>query len=300
MKKTSKTTPISGTKLVFFGSGPVSAASLSSLRGDFEIEAVVTKPSTAKEMAACAPDAPQFAVSNRRELSQLFAEREFTSRLGVVVDFGIIIGQDVIGRFPLGIINSHFSLLPRWRGADPISFAILHGDKTTGVSLMVIDESLDTGDLLSQETMAIPPGCTTPQLTDQLVRLSNAMLRKFLPRYAEGKLRPYPQPDSEQATYSRKLEKQDGVIDWHKPAEQIEREIRAFAGWPRSVGEIGGHSLIITAAKVIGKNGKPGGYEASKDSLAVFCGKGALDIQRVQPPGKKQMPIADFLRGYQL
>ncbi len=300
MKKQSKTTPNSGIKLVFFGSGPVSAASLASLSKGFDIEAVITKPSTAKEMAACAPDVPLHTVNNRGELSRLFDSKKFTSQLGVVVDFGIIISSDVIGHFHLGIVNSHFSLLPRWRGADPISFAILHGDEQTGVSLMLIDEGLDTGDLLAQQSLDIPPSCTTPELTEKLIVLSNRMMAKTLPRYTGGLVRPYPQPNPTQATYSRKLTKADGLIDWNKPAIQIERQIRAFAGWPRSTAKIGEHSLIISSAKVLDKTGKPGNYEAHKGKLLVFCSRGALDILSVQPPGKKQMPISAFLAGHKL
>jgi methionyl-tRNA formyltransferase len=286
--------------LVFFGSGPVSAATLEFVSANFEVEAVVTKPSTFEEMKASAPKTPVYTAKDQAGLSKLVPGKRFKSRLGLVVDFGIIIGKDVIDSFPLGIVNSHFSLLPRWRGADPISFAILAGDKQTGASLMLIDQSLDTGDLIAQEKLDIPPGCTTPELTEKLVGLSNKMLRECLPKYAGGVLKPYPQPDQTEATYSRKLTKSDGIIDWDKPAERIEREIRAFAGWPRSVGEIGGYSLIIASAKVIAESGKPGDYEASKDSLVVFCGKGALDIRQAQPPGKKQMPIAAFLRGYNI
>lgn len=286
--------------LVFFGSGPVSAATLSFLKDNFNIEAVITKPSTLGQMRAKSSSVPIFQVKNRSELTSLLKEKKFKSKAGLVVDFGIVIEKPAIDCFPLGIVNSHFSLLPRWRGADPISFAILSGDKKTGVSLMLIDESLDTGDLIAQEALDIPPKCTTPRLTEELIALSNDMLKRYLPRYMDGKLSPYPQPSAETATYSRKLQKADGIIDWNKPAPEIERQIRAFAGWPKSFGRIGKHSLIIAGSEAIDKSGKPGSYEAGKNSLVVFCGEKALDIKSVQPAGKKVMPISAFLAGYQL
>jgi methionyl-tRNA formyltransferase len=286
--------------LVFFGSGPVSAATLSFLRGIFKIEAVVTKPSTANEMQAAAAGPPVYQVRDRRELTKLVRQKKFASRLGLVVDFGIIIEKPAIDSFPLGIVNSHFSLLPRWRGADPISFAILSGDKKTGVSLMLIDESLDTGDLIAQEPVEIASNATTPELTKKLIAHSNSMLECKLPEYLSGELAPYPQPDAKKATYSRKLQKSDGLVDWNKPAEIIERQIRAFSGWPKSFARIGKHSLIITMAETIAESGKPGEYETGKDNLVVFCGDKALDIKQVQPPGKKEMPIGAFLAGYKL
>jgi methionyl-tRNA formyltransferase len=190
--------------------------------------------------------------------------------------------------------------LPRWRGADPISFAVLSGDKKTGVSLMLIDESLDTGDLIAQESIELFPNYTTPTLTEDLINLSNRMLADYIPKYIAGKIKPYPQPHPETATYSRKLEKKDSVIDWQKPATDIERQVRAFSGWPKSVGRIGGQMVIVASAEVVSKNGRPGDYETTKKRLVVFCGKNALDIKEVQPPGKKQMPISAFLAGYKL
>lgn len=286
--------------LVFFGSGPVSAATLRCMISRFRVEAVITKPSTYEEMRRIASGIPVYAIANKAELASLVSSKKFESKLGLVVDFGIIISPEVVDDFDLGIVNSHFSLLPRWRGADPISFAILEGDKQTGVSLMLIDKSLDTGNLIAQEKLDIPPESTTPELTDRLIRMSNRMIGKYLPLYAEGKINPYPQSGRQKATYSRKLTKQDGRIDWQLSAEQIERQIRAFAGWPKSTGEINGHPLIITAAAVINKSGKPGGHEAGKNALVVNCGKNALNILSVQPPGKKEMSITAFLRGHQL
>jgi methionyl-tRNA formyltransferase len=165
---------------------------------------------------------------------------------------------------------------------------------------MLIDESLDTGQLIAQESLTLLPRHTTPGLTNDLIELSNRMLADYLPKYLVGQIKPYPQPDSESASYSRKLEKGDGIIDWQKPAEQIEREIRAYAGWPKSTSRIGPHTVILVSAEVINKKGRPGAYQTGKKSLIIFCGDKALDIKSVQPPGKKTMPISAFLAGYKL
>jgi methionyl-tRNA formyltransferase len=304
MKKMSKTTKISGkTLVVFFGSGPVAAESLSLLSQDFVVEAVVTKPSTEKEMAVVAGDAKIYSVSNKKELDSLVATKPFRGELGILIDFGIIVSQAVIDYFPLGIINSHFSILPEWRGADPISFAVLSGQKQTGVSLMLLTAGMDEGPLLAQSTYDIEPQMTTPELTDELIELSYNMLIEIVPLYTEGKISPAPQEQvtmavSKEPSYSRKLSKEDGVIDWNKPAEQIEREIRAFSGWPKSRTTIAGKDVIILKASVVSEDGKPGTFVASGKELLAFCGKDALSIKRLKPAGKKEMTTEAFLAGH--
>lgn len=286
--------------LVFFGSGPVARASLKFLAQHFTIEAIITKPSTKNQMSSAAPRVPNFIVSDEQELNQLLSHQTFHSRLGVVVDFGIIMDKSAIDSFPLGILNSHFSLLPEWRGADPITFAILSGQPETGVSLMLINERLDEGELIAQQSLLLEARVTTPQLTMQLIGLSNTMLLHHLPEYVSDQLKPYPQDRSKPVTYSRKLTKQDGLIDWHKPAIQIEREIRAYAGWPRSRTKFTNFDVIITAAEVIDASGTPGSLQTSKSQLIVYCGQQALNILRLQPANKKDMPIRAFLAGHQL
>jgi methionyl-tRNA formyltransferase len=284
---------------VFFGSGPVAAASLRFLKDVFHIEAVVTKPATKDEMASAAPDTPMHTVANKQELTNLIATQPFISQLGFIVDFGIIVQRQVIDYFPLGIINSHFSLLPRWRGADPISFSILEGDEKTGVSLMLIDQQLDTGKLIAQKSLPIKPDETTPSLTQKLIDLSNHMLVEYVPAYVSGQVKPRVQPHPSRATYSRKLTKEDGVIDWLKPASGLEREVRAFLDWPKSRTVLGGREVIVTKAHAVPVDGKPGQVEIiDTTALAVYCGKGYLCIDRLKPAGKNEMPIAAFLAGY--
>ena len=227
--------------LVFFGSGSVAATALRLLALNFEIEAVITKPQPLHHkdlfpvlVAAKELRLKTFTPNSKNELSKLFAGKPVGSKLGVVIDYGFIINQDVIDYFPLGIVNSHFSLLPQWRGADPISFAILSGQPKTGVSLMMIDAGLDTGKLIAYKSLAIRPDDTTPSLTDKLVFLSNELLAQFLPGYIDVAIKPTGQPHPDRATYSRKLSKQAGPIDWAKPAVQVDGEIGAYGEWPKS------------------------------------------------------------------
>lgn len=285
--------------VVFFGSGPVAAESLTLLVKNFEVEAVITKPTTLEMMKAASPSS-LFAISNRHELDELINKKRFTSRLAVLVDFGIIVSQSVIDKFELGIINSHFSLLPEWRGADPITFAILSGQTQTGVSLMLLVEKMDEGPLLAQSSYEIPAKTTTPQLTEKLIEISDAALKLVIPRYASGEVTAVPQAEISSAdiSYSRKLNKKDGVIDWQKPANQLEREVRAFIDWPKSRAWLGGIEVIITKASVDAKKLAVGEIKTSGAGLLVGCGDGSLALERIKPAGKQEMSTEEFLRGY--
>jgi len=298
MKKISK-------PILFFGSGPVAAESLRLLAKNFTIEAVITKPRAvhhhgdvpvlriAKEL-----DLKTFTVSNRRELDELIAATTFETDLGVLIDFGIIVSQNVIDAFPRGIINSHFSLLPQWRGADPITFSILSGQRETGVSLMLLTAGMDEGPILAYAEQHIGRETTTPELTDQLVQLSNKMLVAMVPAYLSGEAIPVAQDPQITPTYSRKLTKEDGDINWQKPAAEIEREIRAFVTWPKSHATIGTLPVVITEAHVVDLTGQSGSFVVHNKELVAFCGQQALVIDRLKPSGKQEMTGQAFLAGY--
>ncbi len=299
MKMTSKT-------IVFFGSGPVAAASLRSLFDNFEIEAVITKavPAHHKESApvetlAKELDLNLFFANTKQKLDELMSSQNFKSPLGLIVDFGVIVSEKTIAAFPLGIVNSHFSLLPQWRGADPITFAILSGQTKTGVSLMLIEPTLDTGKLLVQKSLPIQPDDTIHSLTNRLVEFSNELLIEYLPRYMAGEIRPLRQSHPDRATYSRLLTKQDGIIDWTKPAEVIEREIRAFAGWPGSRTTLAGKDVIITKAYATPTQ-PPQALDIVSQigAIGIVTGKGTLWVQQLKPAGKKEMSATAFLAGY--
>lgn len=281
---------------VFFGSGPVAARSLELLLEHTEIEAVVTKPRPPHHRGAVPVlelaekhGLKVLAASSKRELDELIDSVNFDSRYAILIDFGIIVSQRVIDKFPLGIINSHFSLLPLLRGADPITFSILEGHEKTGVSLMLLDEGMDTGQLIAQREYPLTGSETTPDLTDALINLSDSMLQEYMPQYLVGEIQPKPQPNPESATYSRKLTKDDGNIDWSEPAEVIERKIRAFKGWPQSRTKLGEVEVIITEAQV----------SPTETELSVKAGDGQyVAIDSLKPAGKKEMPARAFLAGY--
>src|SRR6266545_186808 len=174
--------------IVFFGSGPVAAESLRLLAQDFSIEAIVTKPRAPHHRGevpvltlAEKLHLPTHTVSSKKELSNLFEGKPFASKLGILVDFGVIIPRTVIDYFPLGIVNSHFSIQPEWRGADPITFAVLSGQKQTGVSIMLLVEAMDEGPLLGYGRYNLSPSVTTPELTGHLIKLSHALLLDTVP-----------------------------------------------------------------------------------------------------------------------
>ena len=287
-------------KIVFFGSGPVAAATLEALlQAGFIFEAIITKPRAeghrgsvpVLELTSKHTSLPVFTPTNKAELSALFASHRFVSRVGLVVDYGIIIAKEVIGAFPKGIVNSHFSLLPLWRGADPITFSVLSGQQKTGVSLMVINEKLDEGQLIAQKEFTLAPDVTTPKLTQQLIALSNKMIIEHLPGYLHGDIKPYAQPNIS-STYSRKLVKEDGIIDLKKPADQLEREVRAYQGWPKSkITLFDKYTVIVTKARVA--SGLADG------ELTLPCaGNSYLEITELTAPSGRTVSGAEFMRGY--
>ncbi|MEO6761447.1 MAG: methionyl-tRNA formyltransferase [Candidatus Saccharimonadales bacterium] len=301
MKKISET-------IVFFGSGPVAAESLELLASWIDIEAVVTKPQpphhqepfpvlvTAKRLGL-----RTFTPNGKAELSEFMATHKFHSQLGVVIDYGFIIKQDVIDEFPLGIINSHFSLLPELRGADPITFSILSGQKQTGISLMLIVQKMDEGPLLAQATYDLPANITTPELTEDLIDLSNQTLKIILPEYLAGNLKAVPQQG--ESSYSRKLTKSDGQLDFTKPASQLEREIRAFKGWPKSHTIVAGKEVVITKSSLVKPEGLSdklpiGTISVINKGLYIQTAAGVLVVEALKPAGKPEMSAKDFLNGY--
>lgn len=281
---------------VFFGSGPVAAACLELLLRHTSVEAVVTKSAPAHHRGsvpvveiATEHNLPLVYASNKKELDTAVAGADFRSQYAILIDFGIIVSQQVIDAFSLGIINGHFSLLPHLRGADPITWAIVNGDEKTGVSLMLIDEGMDTGQLLTHHSLAITSTETTPELTERLITLSDTLLQEYVPRYLAGDVKPKNQPHPTRATYSRKLTKADGVIDWSESAELIARKIRGFQPWPQMRTRLGAVDVIITKAHV----------SSTETALSKRCGDGSyLAIDALKPVGKKEMPVEAFLAGY--
>lgn len=296
--------------IVFFGSGPVAAESLRLLQEHCAIEAVVTKPRQAHHKGdvpvialAAELGLPIFTATNKRSLDDLFASNPVQSKLAVLIDFGIIVSQQIIDYFPLGILNSHFSLLPEWRGADPITFSLLSGQPRTGVSLMLLTAGMDEGPLLAQAEYEIAPTTDAIALTQDLIELSDAQIQAILPLYIAGTATSADQQavsisSISEPTYSRKLTKDDSILNWEKPAAELEREIRAFKEWPKSRTTFGELHVIITKAHVVEMVGIPGQTTVVDKVPLVFCGQQALALDSVKPAGKKEMTGEAFLAGY--
>jgi methionyl-tRNA formyltransferase len=285
------------------GSGPVAAASLKYINENFDVSCVVTKqkaphhkePAEVEEYAKAHGLTTYFA-NTKSELNNVISQLSNLPELGIIIDYGVIVSEEVINKFRKGIINSHFSLLPEWRGADPITFSILSGQKKTGVSLMVIDQGLDTGKLIAEESMRIGTQ-NSEQLTDDLVNLSNQMLSKYLPVYYAGELLPYSQSTLLPVTYSRKLTKDDASLDFNRPASVLEREIRAFSTWPKSKTEILDIPVIVTkamaATEILSQQ-----ITFTKNEIKISTPDGCLVIHELKPNGKNVMPAQSFINGY--
>lgn len=289
--------------IVFFGSGPVAASSLQKLERYLDIEAVITKPSTTNEMKVTLSEPNIFSVNSKAELDELIKVKNLVSKVAILIDFGIIVSQKVIDKFEFGIINSHFSLLPQWRGADPISFSILSGQSKTGVSLMVLDQGMDTGKILVRKSLKLSGKESTPDLTEKLIDLSDDLLKANIPKYLSNQISPINQPHPDRATYSRKLTKNDSVLDFNKPASLLEREIRAFIDWPKSRTQIAEKDVVILKASVKKRTeAAPIGtiYKTEDKKIGIHCKQDDLIIETLKPASKKEMTSEAFLAGHQL
>ena len=214
----------------------------------------------------------------------------------VVVAFGQILRPDVLSLPPFGCINVHGSLLPRWRGAAPIQTAILAGDMETGVTIMKMDPGIDTGPILSQRATPIRPGDTSGTLFKRLSTLGADLLLETLPQYLAGEIHPQPQPE-EGATYASMLKKEDGRLDWIRPAQQLARRVRAFNPWPGAFFEWHEGALKVLGAHTAEARADPGQHLVHEKLPAVGTSDGLLVLDEVQPPGKRPMPARAFLAG---
>ena len=209
---------------------------------------------------------------------------------GILAAYGQIIPQSLIDIFPGGIINVHPSLLPAWRGASPIEAAILAGDHTSGISLMALNAYMDEGPVYAQREVVLTAEETQSDLYKRMAEIGADLLASKLLAIADGSLPPEPQDDA-QATYSKLLKKDDGLIKWGKSAEEYERQVRAFAVWPKSRARIFGKEVIVTKARVA--------KDADDGVLVMKCHSGYLEILGLIGPSGKTMTGKAFLHGYQ-
>lgn len=310
MTETSKTTPHSGktNSLIFFGTEDFSATALTALiEAGFSIGAVVTKPDTKRGRGQKYIEPAVKTIAKRHNITVWqpgnLAEiiepiKNMQPVTGVLVSFGRIIPQSILDLFTPGVVNVHPSLLPLYRGPSPIETALLHGDETTGVTIMKLVAAMDAGPLYTQETFPSPiHHASQPELYESLGLFGADLLVRTLPAIMNGTLQPTEQEHAH-ATYCRLITKSDGTIDWQQPAIEIERQVRAYKGWPGSRTTLHGIECIITSAHVLEREGAAGTMNASDTTLTVATGSGSLAVDRIKPVGKKEMSVREFLNGY--
>jgi methionyl-tRNA formyltransferase len=220
----------------------------------------------------------------------------------VVAAYGKLLPQPVLEAVPKGPVNVHPSLLPKYRGAAPVAAAVLAGDAVTGVSLMVLDAGMDTGPVLAQREALIGPKERTPELTGRLFLLGAELLRDTLPLYMEGRVTPVPQDESKVVVTSR-LRKEDGELDWAKPAAALERQVRAYQPWPGSFTTWRGQRLEILSASVVSQRSQTGPVGQvvaliEAGAPGVITSEGELVLIRVRLEGRHTMGIDEFLKGH--
>jgi methionyl-tRNA formyltransferase len=318
-------------RIVFLGTPAFAVPSLEGLlAAGHEIALVLAQPDrpagrgrqpTAPPVAAFARERglPLFQPSSLKPPDAFARMREAAPDVIVVAAYGLILRHEVLDLPRLGCVNVHASLLPRHRGAAPISAAILAGDAETGICLMQMDIGLDTGAVLARSSTPISPTDDTPTLTDRLAIMGQELLLETLPRLAAGEITPAPQEDA-LATYAPKIVREDARLDWTLPAVELERRVRAYRGWPDAFTIWQSKGLKVLAARVAGKDAEvaltpppplPDAGEGEQTSgrvllvadggkqrPAVVTGDGLLILDSVMLEGKRPADGADFVRGY--
>ena len=254
------------------------------------------QPSPVQELAAAHGIAVRSPITLRHEGEQVaFAALDVDA--AVVAAYGLILPPQILAGPRLGCLNVHASLLPRWRGAAPIQRAVLAGDKETGITIMQMDEGLDTGSILAQEAIPIGRDTTAAELTAKLAVLGGRLMLATLDGISRSQITPRPQP-REGATYARKIDREEARLDWRRPSVDLERRVRAFNPSPGAFFEAGAERIRVHAAVEL--PGPAGGVPGTvlDERLLVACGEGALRLLRLQRPGRAPLDTPDFLRGF--
>jgi methionyl-tRNA formyltransferase len=295
-------------RIVFIGTGEIGVPTLQALlKSEHEVVGIVTQPDKPvgrsqliepppikKALSGTNTVLQPARIKDRQAIEEIRALRPDVI---VVMAYGQILPRGVLEIPKIACLNLHASLLPRWRGAAPIQAAIAAGDIETGITVMYMDEGLDTGDILLQRTVDILPGDTGGSMHDRLAEIASAALFESLKMLAQGAAPRIPQ-DNTCATYAPKLKREDGKIDWSATAEVIERKIRAFNPWPGAFMKFDGRNLKIFSAAIVPIHGTPGKTLRSENELVIAAGEEALSLCDVQLEGKRRMTAAEFLRGH--
>lgn len=300
-------------RVVFLGTPEFAVPSLHALiRAQHEVAAVFTQPDRPKGRSQLLSDSPVKIAATRlgipvhqpervRRPEAMDLLRKLAPEIMVVVGYGQIIPQALIDLPGHGILNVHASLLPRYRGAAPIQWAIANGETETGVTIMQIDAGLDTGDMLLKRTLAIGPDETAPELSARLAPLGAELLIETVNRIAAGTAH-WEKQDNAQASYAPILKREDGGVDWRRTAAEIYNRLRGFAPWPGAYTQFRGQQLSILAARPAGSAELPPSL-LKKDKRRLFAGCGGgtvMELLELQPAGKKRMSADAFLNGYKI
>jgi methionyl-tRNA formyltransferase len=298
-------------KLVFCGTPRFAVPSLERLvASGFDVQLVVTQPDRpqGRGMELAAPPVKQAAHQLKLTVIQpekIKNNEEFQKRLTdlapeaiIVVGYGRLIPAWMLELPPRGNINVHGSLLPKYRGAAPIQWAIANGENVTGVTTMLLNEGLDTGDVLLQSEMEVQPEDTAVTLAPRLAEVGAELLLETLRGLAAGRVRPVPQ-DHSRATLAPILKKEDGQVDFGRTPDEICNRLRGFQPWPGAYTQFRGKQLkLIRARPAFAKTCAPAELCVVGDELLVGCRSGSLELLEIQPEGKKAMAAGDFIRGY--
>jgi len=302
-------------RIVFMGTAELACRPLDALfaKPEFKIVAVVTQPDRPRGRDLRLQPSPVKARAIEHKLPVLQPDRardpafiaelqRLAPELIVVVAYGQILPQSILDLPQHGALNVHTSLLPKYRGAAPIQWAILNGDQQTGVTIMKMDAGLDTGPILAQEPTRISDEDTSQTLHDRLAAIGAGLLVATIPEFVSGKIAPQSQP-IEGASYARKITKEDGQIDWSQPARIIHNRVRAFVPWPGAyTWRMHGSKrtlLKIWSSRVVTRtSGSPGEVTGGPDALVVGSGDGALEIIELQREGSRRMTAAQYLAGH--
>lgn len=305
-------------KLIFMGTPDFSASILEDIiKSGHEVIAVVTQPDKQKGRGHEVSFTPVKELALKYDIEVLqpvkVREPEFIAKLKglapdviVVAAFGQILPKDLLDMPPLGCINVHFSLLPKYRGAAPIQYSIINGEKETGITIMYMDEGIDTGDIILQRAIPIEKEETAGSLFDKMAVLGGELIIEALQQLGEGKAVRTPQ-NHEVATYYKMINKEMGRLDFHQSAEGLERLIRGLSPWPSAYTYLDGKTLKLWRAGVEPEaagakealESQPGEIaQLRKDALVIKTGDGFLVVKELQLEGKKRMAADAFLRGY--
>jgi methionyl-tRNA formyltransferase len=293
--------------IVFMGTPAFSVQTLEALIRHHQVIGVVTQPDRPAGRNRQVQESPIKQVARQHGIPVLQPEklrkaeaiaelRQWQPDVYVVAAFGQILPQSVLDIPIYGSINVHASLLPRWRGAAPIQACIRAGDAETGVTIMKMDAGLDTGPMLSKRTISIAPDETGASLHDKLAQIGAELLIETLPGYLDGSIQPQPQP-GESVTIAPQIKKEDGLIDWSRPAVEIERLVRAFTPWPGTATYWKGQLLKILDGSVATGEAEVGVIVPHGQGAAIGTGAGLFIPGSVQIAGRKAMPVSEFLRG---